>query len=112
MCCENKLLVYKTILISICSYEIELWVHASNSYIKIIRKAQSEILICIVNAPCYIANDTLDKDLQINTINNLRKERSNRYYKKLPGHPNLYLDELSQELPTRRQKRKCHIIHS
>jgi hypothetical protein len=48
---ENKLLIYKTIIIPIWTYGMELWGCASKSSISIIQRSQSKILRMIVDAP-------------------------------------------------------------
>ena len=65
---ENKLLIYKTILKSIWTYGIPLWVTASNSNIEILKRFQNKVLRSIVNAPWYVPNTILHTDLQIPTV--------------------------------------------
>jgi hypothetical protein len=62
---ENKLLVYKTIIMPIWTYGLELWGCASKSNISIIQRSQSKILIMMIDAPWYVSNATLHADLGI-----------------------------------------------
>jgi hypothetical protein len=55
---ENKLLIYKIIIIPIWTYGLELWGCASKSNISIIQRSQSKILRMIVDAPWYVSNAT------------------------------------------------------
>ena len=48
---ENNLLIYKTIIKPIWTYDIEMWGCASKSSQAILQKAQSKILRMITNAP-------------------------------------------------------------
>ena len=50
----NKLLLYKAILYSIWTYNIQLWGTGSNSNIEILQYFQNMILRTVVNAPWYI----------------------------------------------------------
>jgi hypothetical protein len=65
---ENKLLIYKTIIIPIWTYGLELWGCASKSNVSIIQRSQSKILRSIVNAPWYVSNATLHTDLGIQYV--------------------------------------------
>jgi hypothetical protein len=51
---ENKLLIYKTIIIPIWTYGLDLCGCASKSNISIIQRSQSKILRIIVDAPWYV----------------------------------------------------------
>jgi hypothetical protein len=53
---ENKILIYKTIIIPICTYGLELWGCASKSNISITQTSQSKILRMIVDAQWYVSN--------------------------------------------------------
>jgi hypothetical protein len=53
---ENKLLIYKTIIIPIWTYGLELWGCASKSNMSIIQRSQSKILRMIVDAAWYVSN--------------------------------------------------------
>jgi hypothetical protein len=48
---ENKILIYKAIIIPILTCSLELWGCASKSNISVIRRNQSNILRIIVDAP-------------------------------------------------------------
>jgi hypothetical protein len=65
---ENKLLIYKTIIIPIWKYGLELWGCASKSNISIIQRSQSRILRMIVDAPWYVSSATLHADLGISYV--------------------------------------------
>jgi hypothetical protein len=102
---DNKLLLYKTVMKSIWTYGIELWGCASKSNIAIIQRAQSKILRSLTNAPFYVSNLTLHKDLKIPYVTELIKENSPKYFNKLENHSNPLLQPLLQPHENRRLKR-------
>jgi hypothetical protein len=61
---SNKLLIYKTILKPIWTYGIQLWGTASTSNIEILERFQSKALLMIVDAPWYVPNTVIRRDLQ------------------------------------------------
>jgi hypothetical protein len=71
----NKLLLYKTILKPIWTYGIQLWGTASTSNIEILERFQSKVLRMIVDAPWYVPNSLIQKDLSCPTV----KEEIRRY---------------------------------
>jgi hypothetical protein len=62
---SNKLLTYKTILKPIWTYGIQLWGTASTSNIEILEHLQSKALHLLVDAPWYVSNMVIRKNLQI-----------------------------------------------
>jgi hypothetical protein len=78
---ENKLLVYKVILKPVWTYEIQLWGTASNSNLEILERFQSKVLRIITDAPWYIPNTILKRDLQIPTAKQEALKYSANYRK-------------------------------
>jgi hypothetical protein len=72
---NNKLLIYKVTLKPIWTYGIQLWGTTSNSDIVILERFQSKVLRLIVDAPCYVSNSVIRKDLQISIV----KEEISRF---------------------------------
>jgi hypothetical protein len=72
---RNKLLLYKTILKPIWTYGIQLWGTASTSNIEILERFQSKALRKIVDAPWYVPNTLIRRDLQLTSV----KEEIRRY---------------------------------
>ena len=60
---ENKLLIYKTIIKPIRTYDIQLLGTATKSHIDEMEAIRSTILRTIVDAPWFIKNEELRKDL-------------------------------------------------
>jgi hypothetical protein len=79
---SNKLLIYKTILKPIWTYKIQLWGTASTFNIKILEHFQPKALCMIVDAPWYVPNTVIQRDLQIPTVKmGLKKIVQLMYYK-------------------------------
>jgi hypothetical protein len=91
---ENKLLIYKTIIIHIWTYGLELWGCASKSSISIIQRSQSKILRMIVDAPWYVSNSTLHADLGISYVQDVIHQKCNNHHTRLETHENPLLKKL------------------
>lgn len=91
---ENKLLLYKCILKPIWSYGVELWGTAANSNIEIIQRFQSKMLRMIANAPWYITNCQLHRDLKVPMVKEEIKTKLTSYAKRMQHHPNLLATKL------------------
>lgn len=85
---NNKVLLYKAILKPIWTYGIQLWGTASNSNIEILQRYQSKTLRMIVNAPWYVTNDNIHKDLSIPKIREEIRTFSTKYINRLSNHSN------------------------
>jgi hypothetical protein len=72
---SNKLLIYEAILKPIWTYGIQLWSTASTSNTEILERFQSKALRMIVDAPWYVPNTVIRRDLQTPTV----KEEIRRY---------------------------------
>ena len=94
---ENKLLVYKVILKPVWTYGIQLWGTASNSNLEILERFQSKVLSIITDAPLYVPNTIIKRDLQIPTVKQDARQFSAKYRKRLDTHPNNLANTLFQE---------------
>ena len=65
---QNKITLYKTVIKPVWTYGIQLWGPASNSNIEILQRFQLETLRSLINAPWYVTNETIDRDLKIPTV--------------------------------------------
>ena len=66
---SNKLLLYQQVLKPVWTYGIQLWGCTSASNRSIIQKFQIKVLRGIIDAPWYVRNDDLHKDLDVETVN-------------------------------------------
>jgi hypothetical protein len=89
---ENKLLIYKTIILPIWTYKytLELWGCASKSNITIIQRTQSKILRIIVD----VSNATLHADLGISYVQDVIHQKCNKHHTTLETHGNPLLKTL------------------
>ena len=104
---ENKLLIYKCILKPVWCYGIQLWGTAASSNIDIIQRFQSKMLRLIANAPWYMSNIRLHKELNIPSIRETIMEYTQNYKNRITNHPNTLAKRLMNVVKKpRRLKRR------
>ena len=103
---ENKLKIYKTIIKPIWTYGIPLWGTAAMNHINKLESLQSKILRTIVNAPWYVRNEDIRRDLKIPTVKKEIGRYAEKYKERMATHPNQLAAEASKTLIERRLKRK------
>lgn len=104
---NNKLLLYNQTIKPIWTYGIQLWGCAKKCDIQTIQKNQNKILRTIVDAPWYIRNDDLHRDLKIKTVFEETKFFAQKHAIQLQLHTNVDLNNIfySQNLQRRLQRR-------
>lgn len=85
----NKILLYKQVLKPVWTYGIQLWGCAKKSNIEIIQRFQNKVLRNIVNAPWYIQNIELHKDLAVELVTEEIKKFANSHEQRLLQHVNV-----------------------
>jgi uncharacterized protein YeeX (DUF496 family) len=104
---HNKLTIYKQVICPVWSYGIQLYGCASESNIQVVQRYQNKVLKCIANAPWYVRNSDLHRDLGIETVADIITKFANSHEKRLQNH---IIIEASRLLNvnnlTRRIKRK------
>lgn len=88
MLLENKLLVYKCIIKPIWTYGLQLWGTAAKSNIEILQRFQNKTLRMIVDAPWYVTNDQIHRDLKIPTVHEEITAKIKSYKDRIKHHPN------------------------
>jgi hypothetical protein len=83
------------------TYRIQLWDMASASNIQILEYFQLKALCIIVNAPWYVPNMVIRRDLQTPTVKEEIRSYSSQYSASLSAHPNGLVVNL-MELPDNR----------
>ena len=79
--------------------------------IDILERFQSKTLRQLVNAPWFVPNDIIRKDLKIPTVKEEIKTHYNKYMCRLKEHPNRLAAGISEVTPTTsRLKRNRNII--
>lgn len=107
---HNKLLLYKTILKPIWTYGIQLWGTASNSNIEILQRYQSKTLRMILDAPWFITNDNIHKDLGISKVKNEINKFSRKYIDRLSNHSNTLAITLLDESEEIVRLKRFHVL--
>ena len=104
---QNKITLYKTVIKPVWTYRIQLWGTASNSNIEILQRFQSKTLRSLLNAPWYVINETIHRDLKIPTVKDeIHKSRS-RYNTRVNNHHSPLVTQLLDTTDQiRRLKRK------
>jgi hypothetical protein len=97
---NNKLFLYKARLKQIWTYGIQLWGMASTSNTEMLECFQSKTLRMIVDAPWYVPNTVIRRDLQIPTVKEEIQHYSSQYSARLSAHPNDLIANL-MEMPNR-----------
>jgi hypothetical protein len=93
---NNKLLIHKVILKPIWTYGIQLWGTTSKSNIEILERFQSKVLRLIVDAPWYVSNSVIRKDLQIPTVKEEICRFSSHYDVPISVHPSELIASLTE----------------
>lgn len=86
---HNKVLLYKQVLMPVWTYGIQLWGCTKQSNIKIIQRFQNKVLRGIVNAPWYIRNDDLHRDLKVDLVINVIQKQAEAHERRLHHHVNV-----------------------
>jgi hypothetical protein len=76
------------------SYGIQLWGCASDSNIQVIQRIQNKVLKCILEAPWYIRNSDLHRDLRIETVTDIITRLASSHKKRLQNHFNSQVSRL------------------
>ena len=85
----NKLLLYKQILTPVWTYGIQIWGCTKQSNIDVIQRFQNKVLRNIVNAPWYLRNSDLHKDLEIEPVNSETTKFARSHERRLMHHVNV-----------------------
>jgi hypothetical protein len=67
---------------------MQFWSCASDSNIQVIQRYQNKVLKCIVNAPWYVRNSDLHRDLGIETVTDIIAKFARSHEKRLQDHIN------------------------
>lgn len=104
---HNKLLIYRQMLKPIWTYGIQLWGCTKKTNIQVIQTFQNKVLRCIVNAPWYIRNDNLHRDLNMEQVKDEIKKHAVKHENRLRQHVNAEVRHLlDTTMVVRRLQRK------
>lgn len=103
---SNKILLYKQILKPVWLYGAQLWGCTSKSNLQIIQRYQNKVLRGIVDAPWYIRNSDLHRDLKMDTVEQAISNAATKHEQRLHHHTNIEAIQLLDNTDiTRRLKR-------
>ena len=80
--------MYKAILKLIWTYGVKLWGTASSPSIDILERFHSQVLRIITDAPWYVPNTVIRRDLRFLPVRQEVKNYSVTYRHRLDNHPN------------------------
>jgi hypothetical protein len=101
-CTSNKVVPQKAMLTQIWSYGIQLWGTPSTSNIQILERSQLKALHMIVDAPWYVLNTVIWRDLQIPTVKEEIRRYNFQYSARLSTYPNDLVVNLMEHPDNRR----------
>ena len=103
----NKILIYNQVFKPVWLYGIQLWGCAKDSSIKVIQTFQNKVLRNMVNAPWYVRNKDIHRDLGVPMVKDEAKRIASKHHARLQVHVNAEIPQLldNQHL-VRRPKRK------
>lgn len=103
---ENKLLIYNQVLKPIWTYGAQLWGCASANQLETIQQIQNKIIRNMVNAPWFIRNNDLHRDLGVMKVDEVIKSIATIHAARLEQHINQEANILRNDgIYTRRLKR-------
>lgn len=86
---HNKLLIYTQILKPVWLYGLQLWGCAKQCHINSIQTFQNKVLRNIVNAPWYVRNSDIHRDLKVPSVADEIKNCAIRHEERLQQHVNM-----------------------
>lgn len=108
----NKVLLYKSIITPLWTYGIQLWGSDSNSNIDILERFQSKVLRILVDAPWFMTNDIIRRDLDVATVKEVKGKYASKYIVRLDSHPNQLANELLNETTDKRRLKRFKPLDS
>lgn len=94
---ENKLLLYKQVLKPIWAYGIQLWGCTKKTNLKMIQTFQNKVLRNITNAPWYVRNDNLHRDLEVEYVKDVVKKYAIKHERRIHQHKNPVMRNMLEE---------------
>ncbi|GFT45710.1 RNA-directed DNA polymerase from mobile element jockey [Trichonephila clavipes] len=85
---RHKVLLYKSIIRPVISYGSQIWGSAGMCHLKKLHTLTNSLLRQIVNAPWFVRNEVIYRDLKIKPFLPHIKDLSKRFFDKLPSVPN------------------------
>lgn len=96
---HNKTTIYKAIRSPIWRYGIKVYGVAAKTNLNIIRVDQSKILRRMCNAPWYMRNRDIERDVGVPMIGDVLQQQAENYRQKLCSYPNVLSEVYRQKMP-------------
>ena len=100
---QNKILIYKQVLMPVWTYGIQLWGCASKSTIQTIQKFQNKALRIIMDVPWYVRDADLQRDMGIDPVRTVIFNYATAHKLRLMNHPNDEASKLVEEIAADRR---------
>ena len=107
---QNKITLYKAVIKPVWTYGIQLWGTASNCNIEILQRFQSKTLRSLIDAPWYVTNETIHRDLKISTDKEEIAKYSCRYSKRVNKHRNPLITGLLETTDHVRRLKRHYLL--
>lgn len=107
---RNKTLIYKSYIQPILTYSSTTWGNASNSQIQRLQTIQNKILRTITNAPWFVRNSIIHRDLDCPTIKDIINKDKEKLQKIASIHPNPTINDTFDYDPTNTDKTYKNIL--
>ena len=92
----------------IWTYGVELWGLASTSSIEILERFQSKVRRIITDAPWYVPNAVIKRDLKVLSVRQEVRNYSVTYRQRLDDHPNKLTKSLFQRTNYNRRLKRYY----
>lgn len=93
---ETGLLIYKTIIRPTMTYACPIWRNIAPTNLSILQKIQNKYLRQTLNAPWFISNSQIHRELQVPLLSEFISQTSQKYYSLLHACPNAPIFNLGQ----------------
>lgn len=103
---HNKIILYNQMLKPIWTYGAQLWGCTAKNNIDIIQRIQNQILRSIVNAPWYIRNIDLHRDLGVNMVVDEIRDIATKHDGRLRRHINNEASSLAENAGMERRLKR------
>lgn len=103
---QNKVLIYKTIFRPMWAYCAVLWGAARTTHINKIQVAQSTYLRAAVNAPWFVTNFSIHRDLRVEPVTDYINQLIEAHKNRMQMHRNILIQDLIGQNINRRLSRR------
>jgi hypothetical protein len=107
---QISLLLYKQILKPVSTYGIHLWGCTKQSNIDIIKRFQNKVLRNTINAPWYIRNNGLHRDLEVDAVSSEIQRFAQKHEERLHHHENVETIQLLDNMGIGRRLQKKKLL--